>query len=134
MPLSFKETKSGQTATSIAASASAPASASASASSVTLIQSPKPKQPQRIRITQPRTDWKIGQQQTYNGVKMTKELGQDRVQGLDLFAWQLKAKAQPLWKALQTANKTVSTQDWKVGSSIEAKGRLGPLHVFSPSV
>lgn len=106
MPLSFKEAKSSQTTAN---------AASASASPVTAIQPPKPKQPQRIRITQPHTDWKIGQQQTYNGVKMMKEVGQDRVQGLDLFAWQLKAKAQPLWKALQTANKTVSTQDWKVG-------------------
>ncbi|KAI8089856.1 uncharacterized protein BX664DRAFT_315017 [Halteromyces radiatus] len=68
---------------------------------------------QQIHITQKKPDWKIGQPQMYNGVKVG-DIGGDRIQTLDLFAWQVKAKAQPLHKALQTAKKTITTQDWKL--------------------
>jgi len=33
---------------------------------------------------------------------------------VDLYAWQLKAQSQPVYKALQTATKVLTTKDWKV--------------------
>lgn len=33
---------------------------------------------------------------------------------VDLYAWQLKAQTQPVYKALQTATKVLTTKDWKV--------------------
>lgn len=51
--------------------------------------------------------------QTYNGVSFT-DYDSEKSEGLDLYAWQLRANAQPLSKTLQTACKTVTTRDWTV--------------------
>ncbi|KAI9310322.1 hypothetical protein BX666DRAFT_1280241 [Dichotomocladium elegans] len=49
--------------------------------------------------------------QTYNGVKLHDLLSQKEGQ-FDLFAWYLHANAQPLYKAIQTAQRIVTTRDW----------------------
>ncbi|KAF9350215.1 chromatin modification- protein VID21, partial [Mortierella sp. AD094] len=36
------------------------------------------------------------------------------IRHVDLYAWQLKAQSQPIYKALQTASKVLTTKDWKV--------------------
>ncbi|ORX48007.1 hypothetical protein DM01DRAFT_141825 [Hesseltinella vesiculosa] len=54
-----------------------------------------------------------GHTQYYNGIKLT-DHDKERVRALDIFAWHLRAKAQPLYQVLQNANKIVSTKDWKL--------------------
>lgn len=51
--------------------------------------------------------------QTYNGVKLHDLLSQ-KEPSMDLYAWQLRARAQPLYKAVQTARKAVTSDNWKV--------------------
>lgn len=54
---------------------------------------------------------------TYNGINFP-DYRRDKDEGLDLYAFQLRANAQPLHKALQTARKTVTTHDWMVRSKL----------------
>ena len=49
--------------------------------------------------------------QIYNGHKFV-DRRNDKPTGIDLYAWQLKAQSQPLYKQLQQARKVLSTQDW----------------------
>lgn len=51
--------------------------------------------------------------QSYNEVRLEDNRA-DKSGQLDLYAWTLKAKAQPLFKTLQTARKVLTTQDWNV--------------------
>lgn len=51
--------------------------------------------------------------QAYNGINFP-DYRRDKDEGLDLYAFQLRANAQPLHKVLQTARKTVTTHDWLV--------------------
>lgn len=51
--------------------------------------------------------------QVYNGHKFV-DLRNEKLSNLDLYAWQLKAQAQPLYKQLQQARKVLTTQDWMV--------------------
>lgn len=51
--------------------------------------------------------------QTYNGIKLPNQ-STNQGNGLELYAYQLKVNAQPLYKSLQTARKVLMTQDWKV--------------------
>jgi hypothetical protein len=41
-------------------------------------------------------------------------ISKDHEEKLDLYAWQLRANFQPLFKSLQTARKTLTTHDWMV--------------------
>ena len=77
-------------------------------------QSRRPVLQQRASVVLPRRgDSKYYPPQTYNGVKLH-DLFSEKEPRFDLFAWQLKAKAQPLHKVIQTARKTVTTHEWKV--------------------
>lgn len=49
--------------------------------------------------------------QIYNGHKFV-DRRNDKPSGIDLYAWQLKAQSQPLYKQLQQARKVLTTQDW----------------------
>lgn len=49
--------------------------------------------------------------QIYNGHKFV-DRRNDKPCGIDLYAWQLKAQSQPLYKQLQQARKVLTTQDW----------------------
>ena len=72
--------------------------------------------PQRTEIpTQRRPDAKYYPPQTYNGLLFPDDRS-DKTEGLDLYAWQLRANAQPLSKSLQTARKVVMTSDWAVSN------------------
>lgn len=51
--------------------------------------------------------------QIYNGHKFIDKRN-DKPSGIDLYAWQLKANAQPLYKQLQQARKVLTTHDWMV--------------------
>ena len=51
--------------------------------------------------------------QMYNGHKLVDERN-DKPSGFDLYAWQLKAQFQPLYKQLQQARKVLTTHDWMV--------------------
>lgn len=51
--------------------------------------------------------------QIYNGHKFV-DRRNDKTSGIDLYAWQLKANAQPLYKQLQQARKVLTTHDWMV--------------------
>ncbi|KAF7724690.1 chromatin modification- protein VID21 [Apophysomyces ossiformis] len=48
---------------------------------------------------------------TYNGHKFL-DRRSDKFSTFDLYAWQLRANAQPLYKSLQTARKILTTHDW----------------------
>ncbi|KAI8885523.1 hypothetical protein K501DRAFT_284231 [Backusella circina FSU 941] len=48
----------------------------------------------------------------YNGTKLSTSINKDHEEKLDLYAWQLRANFQPLFKSLQTARKTLTTHDW----------------------
>lgn len=51
--------------------------------------------------------------QVYNGHKFV-DRRNEKLNPLDLYAWQLKAQSQPLYKQLQQARKVLTTQDWMV--------------------
>lgn len=53
--------------------------------------------------------------QTYNGVKLHDVLS-EKEPSMDLFAWYLRANAQPLHKEVRTARKVVTTRDWTVNT------------------
>ncbi|KAI8137829.1 hypothetical protein BJV82DRAFT_583318 [Fennellomyces sp. T-0311] len=68
--------------------------------------------PRRTEIpTLRRPDAKYYPPQIYNGL-LFPDYRSDKTEGLDLYAWQLRANAQPLSKSLQTARKVVMTSDW----------------------
>ncbi|RCH79783.1 chromatin modification- protein VID21, partial [Rhizopus stolonifer] len=48
----------------------------------------------------------------YNGVKLSADPREKNEEGLDLYAWQLRATHFSLFKQLQTARKTLTTHDW----------------------
>ncbi|KAI7861721.1 hypothetical protein BDF14DRAFT_259161 [Spinellus fusiger] len=51
----------------------------------------------------------------YNGHKFMDK--REKSEGFDLYAWQLRANAQPLYKTLQTARKILTTNDWMLARS-----------------
>lgn len=50
----------------------------------------------------------------YNGVQLSNIDSDSDSEGVDLYAWQLRAAHYPLYKKLQTARKTLTTHDWKL--------------------
>lgn len=58
-----------------------------------------------------RSETKLHPVQIYNGHKFV-DRRNDKPSGLDLYAWQLKSNAQPLYKQLQQARKVLTTHDW----------------------
>ncbi|KAI8344610.1 hypothetical protein BC941DRAFT_13442 [Chlamydoabsidia padenii] len=66
-----------------------------------------------LLYTPPPDDSRLTPVQSYNNLRMEDTRG-DKSGQLDLYAWTLKAKAQPLLKTLQTARKVLTTQDWNL--------------------
>lgn len=74
------------------------------------------KQAMYLTTTLPRrSESKLHPVQIYNGHKFV-DRRNDKPSGIDLYAWQLKANAQPLYKQLQQARKVLTTHDWMVKS------------------
>lgn len=74
----------------------------------------KKKHIQYLTTTLPRVaESKHHSVQIYNGHKFV-DFRNKKSLPLDLYAWQLKAQAQPLYKQLQQARKVLTTQDWMV--------------------
>lgn len=66
------------------------------------------------------------QPRSYNGLNFP-DYRNDKEEGLDLYAWQVRANAQPLHKSLQTARKVLLSRDWMVSKSILGKRRKAML-------
>lgn len=62
-----------------------------------------------------RSESKLHPVQIYNGHKFVDKRN-DKPSGIDLYAWQLRANSQPLFKQLQQARKVLTTHDWMVSS------------------
>jgi hypothetical protein len=69
-----------------------------------------------------RSESKYHPVQIYNGHKFV-DRRNDKPSGIDLYAWQLKANSQPLFKQLQTARKVLTTHDWMVKYNNKAMER-----------
>lgn len=64
--------------------------------------------PTTTPVMMKRSESKYGLQRYDDGQPM------GRFRHVDLYAWQLKAQSQPLYKSLQTASKALTTKDWKI--------------------
>lgn len=75
----------------------------------------------------------------YNGVQLYTNDSDADLEGVDLYAWQLRATHYPLFKKLQTARKTLTTHDWKLAreelkslKSIQKIEALKKRNMWSP--
>ncbi|OZJ02938.1 hypothetical protein BZG36_04554 [Bifiguratus adelaidae] len=72
---------------------------------------PSKRQLDRVAITMKRQDSRQGY---FSPTSKFASLQKPSGRPMDLFSWQFKVSRQPLFKTLQTANKVLSTSDWKI--------------------
>lgn len=71
-------------------------------------------QPTTIPVMMKRSESRYGSSR-FDAIEGMSPSGRSHSQRhVDLYAWQLKAQSQPIYKALQTASKVLTTKDWKV--------------------